>query len=306
MNEAHRLHTMLETGAKAPTDFVTGCIHFDRIDIPIDHELRLAYSHGLATKQNINQYYFVAVSYSGVVHASDCRTLKDGIASEFLSFKLPHGLKICGVRHDFEVKIEVYGWSVVDEKSHCSKGMTLKSKLTPKKSNKQKLVASPGGPMAIRTSQFTLRGSLTLTHKNLLKKKQSLTELNDKSLNGMIDLQVKLEPEFKKSYSNFLHFYEDSDGSWRRRWVKLEGHLLKYWLTPEAAERGEEPLNEIDMKLCVNPYIGRLTTDICPRKNSFSLILASYPDKTANRVNYILNKNYSSINRLVLYYNCAI
>lgn len=294
MNEAHRLQTMLHLNPKVPTDFVTGSIDFERIDIPIDHELRLAYSHGLATKQNINQFYFVAVSYSGVVHASECRTLKDGISSEFLSFKLPHGLKICGVRHEFEVKIEVYGWSVVEDKVHGSKG--LKLKLTPKKA-KQKLAPSPAGPMVIRNSQFTLRGSLTLTHKNLLKKKQTLSECTDKSLNGMIDLQVKLEPEFKKCYSNFLHFYEDSDGSWRRRWAKLDGHTLKCWLTPESAERGDAPLIEIDMKLCINPFVGRVTSDVCPRKHSFSIILASYPDKTANRVNYILNKNYSSVTR---------
>lgn len=295
MNEAHRLQTLLQTNTKAPTDFVTGSIDFERIDVPIDHQLRLAYSHGLAAKEFLNQFYFVAVSYSGVVHASECRTLREGIASEFLSFKLPHGLKICGVRHDFEVKIEIFGWTVVEEKSHGSKG--LKSKLTPKKSNKQKVISSPATAMAIRNSQFTLRGSLTLTHKNLLKKKQALTEFLDKSLNGTVDLQVKLEPEFKKSYSNFLHFYEDSDGSWRRRWVKLEGHKLFYWLTPESAERGDPPLNEIDMKLCINPSISRLTSDVCPRKNSFSLILATYPDQTANRINYLLNKNYTSVNR---------
>ena len=118
MNEAHRLQTLVQSNMKAPSDFVTGSIDFERIDVPVDHQLRLAYSHGLAAKEYMNQFYFVAVSYSGVVHASECRTLREGIASEFLSFKLPHGLKICGVRHDFEVKIEIFGWTVVEDKSH--------------------------------------------------------------------------------------------------------------------------------------------------------------------------------------------
>lgn len=294
MNEAHRLQTLLQTKKKGSSDFVTGSIHFDRIDVPVDHQLRLAFSHGLAVKEFLNQFYFVAVSYSGVVHASECRTLREGIASEFLSFKLPHGLKICGVRHDFEVKIEIFGWTVVEEKSQGSKG--FKSKLTPKKS-KQRAVSSPTCAVGVRDSQFTLRGSLTLTHRNLVKKKQPLTEFLDKSLNGTVDLQVRLEPEFKKSYSNFLHFYEDSDGSWRRRWVKLEGHRLIYWLTPESADRDDPPLNQIDLKFCINPSIARLPSDVCPRKNSFSLILATYPDQTANRINYLLNKNYTSVNR---------
>ncbi|XP_077125351.1 anillin isoform X1 [Ranitomeya variabilis] len=229
-------------------------------------------------------YYFFIILRSGAENmvATPLTSISSSMKGDALSF--PTIFTLEDVSNDFEVCIDVYSLAQQKEfptsdkrkKAVKSKAITPKRLLTSiTKSNiHTPALASPGGPNAVRTSNFVLVG----THKLSLASVGSNKFLLDKvpflsPLEGHICLRLKCQVNSFVEEKGFLTMFEDVSGfgAWHRRWCVLSGYCISYWTYPDDEKR-KNPIGRINLANCTSKKIEPANREFCARPNTFELI----------------------------------
>ncbi|OXB83210.1 UNVERIFIED_CONTAM: hypothetical protein H355_001962 [Colinus virginianus] len=240
-------------------------------------------------------YYFVIILRSGAENmvATPLTSTASSLNGDALTFTTTFTMH--DVSNDFEINIEVY--SLVQRKEAPStdkKKKANKSKvITPKRlltsitsvSRNVTLVtaclepfstamASPGGPNAVRTTNFILVGSHKLSLSSVGNTKFALEKVPFLSpLEGHIYLKLKCQVDSSVEEKGFLTMFEDVSGfgAWHRRWCVLSGNCISYWTYPDDEKR-KHPLGRINLANCTNRQIEPANREFCARPNTFELI----------------------------------
>ncbi|XP_073534342.1 anillin [Phyllobates terribilis] len=229
-------------------------------------------------------YYFFIILRSGAENmvATPLTSISSSMKGDALSF--PTIFTLEDVSNNFEVYIDVYSLAQPKEfptsdkrkKAVKSKAITPKRLLTSiTKSNiHTPALASPGGPNAVRTSNFVLVG----THKLSLASVGSNKFLLDKvpflsPLEGHICLKLKCQVNYFVEEKGFLTMFEDVSGfgAWHRRWCVLSGYCISYWTYPDD-ERRKNPIGRINLANCTSKKIEPANREFCARPNTLELI----------------------------------
>ncbi|MEQ2243214.1 hypothetical protein ILYODFUR_004753 [Ilyodon furcidens] len=202
-----------------------------------------------------------------------------GLSGDTLTF--PTKFTLSDVSSDFKIDLEVYCLVQKPEicnekkkKSSKSKAITPKRFLTITKSAQTPVVASPGGPNAVRTSNFVLVGSHTLTLSSIGKNKFPLEKVPFLCpLEGHIHLKMQCEVGVKVEERGFLTMFEDVSGfgAWHRRWCVLSGYCISYWTYPDDEKR-KNPIGRINLAICTSKKVEPANREFCARPNTFELI----------------------------------
>ncbi|MEE6465747.1 hypothetical protein FKM82_006673 [Ascaphus truei] len=235
-------------------------------------------------KPDSANYYFFIMLRAGTENmvatpmASTSSSMKGDALAFPMTFSLEH------VSNDFEIYIDVY--SLVQKKegpaSDKRKKVTKSKAITPKrlltsitKSNiHTPALSSPGGPNAVRTSNFVLVGSHKLTlasigsNKFLLDKVPFLCPLE-----GHLCLKLKCQVDSFVEEKGFLTMFEDVSGfgSWHRRWCVLSGYCISYWTYPDDEKR-KHPIGRLNLANCTSRKIEPANREFCARPNTLELI----------------------------------
>uniref|UniRef100_H3DLD4 Anillin n=1 Tax=Tetraodon nigroviridis TaxID=99883 RepID=H3DLD4_TETNG len=197
------------------------------------------------------------------------------------TFTFPTKFTLSDVSADFEVDLEVYG--LVQKREVCndkkkkpnkSKAITPKRFLAITKSAQTPVVASPGGPNAVRTSSFVLLGSHKLTLGSIGKTKFALEKVPFLCpLEGHVHLQLQCEVGSRLEDRGFLNMFEDVSGlgAWHRRWCVLQGYCISFWRYPDDEKR-KSPIGRINLANCTSTTVGPVNREFCARPNTLELI----------------------------------
>ncbi|XP_033854813.3 anillin isoform X2 [Acipenser ruthenus] len=274
-----------------------GSVALSEIRLP----LKADFICSAANKPDAANYYFFIMIRAGAENtvATPLSSTQNALCGDALSF--PTKFTLPDVSSDFEIDMEVY--SLVQrqdipadkrKKGNKSKAITPKRLLTSiTKSNLQTpVLASPGGPNAVRTSHFVLVGSHKLTlssvGKNTFpldkmryegKDKQILGDMfQDKvpfmsPLEGHIYLKLQCQVGSSVEERGFLTMFEDVSGfgAWHRRWCVLSEYCISYWTYPDDEKR-KNPIGRINLSNCTSRKIDPANREFCARPNTFELI----------------------------------
>lgn len=236
-------------------------------------------------KPDAANYYYLIILKAGAVNmvATPLASTSNSLNGDALTFTTTFTLQ--DVSNDFEINIEVY--SLVQKKDPLGldkKKKTSKSKaITPKrlltsittKSNiASSVMASPGGLNAVRTSNFALVGSYTLSLSSVGNTKFVLDKVPFlSSLEGHIYLKIKCQVNSSVEERGFLTIFEDVSGfgAWHRRWCVLSGNCISYWTYPDDEKR-KNPIGRINLANCTSRQIEPANREFCARRNTFELI----------------------------------
>ncbi|XP_017357690.1 anillin isoform X3 [Cebus imitator] len=254
-------------------------------------------------KPDAANYYYLIILKAGAENmvATPLASTSNSLNGDALTFTTTFTLQ--DVSNDFEINIEVY--SLVQKKDPAGldkKKKTSKSKaITPKrlltsitaKSNiHSSVMASPGGLNVVRTSNFTLAGSYTLSLASVGNTKFALDKINYdvrerellgylfqekvpflSSLEGHIYLKIKCQVNSSVEERGFLTIFEDVSGfgAWHRRWCVLSGNCISYWTYPDDEKR-KNPIGRINLANCTSHQIEPANREFCARRNTFELI----------------------------------
>ncbi|XP_066531558.1 anillin isoform X2 [Hoplias malabaricus] len=246
-----------------------------------------------------NHYFFVMIragpENTVATPLANTRSVLSGDALTFSTrFTLPN------VSSDFEIDIEVYYLvqkrelpSDKRKKTNKSKAITPKRFLAISKTNLQTpVMASPGGPNAVRTSNFILVGSHKLTLASIGKNKFLLEKIKCQGseskllcdmfqnkvpflcpMEGHIYLKMQCEVGSRVEERGFLTMFEDVSGfgAWHRRWCVLSGYCISYWTYPDDEKR-KNPIGRINLASCTSRKVEPANREFCARPNTFELI----------------------------------
>ncbi|XP_053322645.1 anillin isoform X2 [Spea bombifrons] len=229
-------------------------------------------------------YYFFIMIRSGAENmvGTPLASISSSMKGDALTF--PTSFTLEDVSSDFEIYIDVY--SLVQRKEGPGtdkKKKAMKSKaITPKrlltsitKSNiHTPALASPGGPNAVRTSNFVLVGSHKLSLSSVGSNKFLLDKVPFLSpLEGHVCLKLKCQVNSFVEEKGFLTMFEDVSGfgAWHRRWCVLSGYCISYWTYPDD-ERRKNPIGRINLANCTSKKIEPANREFCARPNTFELI----------------------------------
>lgn len=240
---------------------------------------------GTVQKPEAANYYYVIILRSGAENmvATPLASTASSLNGDALTFTTTFTMH--DVSNDFEINIEVY--SLVQRKEAPStdkKKKANKSKvITPKRlltsiTSKSTLLtpamASPGGPNAVRTTNFILVGTHKLSLSSVGHAKFALDKVPVLSpLEGHIYLKLKCQVDSSVEEKGFLTMFEDVSGfgAWHRRWCVLSGNCISYWTYPDDEKR-KHPLGRINLANCTNRQIEPVNREFCARPNTFELI----------------------------------
>ncbi|XP_030268574.1 anillin isoform X4 [Sparus aurata] len=249
-----------------------------------------------ANKPESTKYSFFVMIRAGAENtvATPLASTHRGLSGDTLAF--PTTFTISDVSSNFEIDIEVYG--LVQKREVCSdkKKKPNKSKMiwrqvyeahdlcmsaiTPKrflaitKSVQTPVLASPGGPNAVRTSNFVLVASHKLTLSCIGKNKFPLEKVPFLCpLEGHIYLKMQCEVGSKVEGKGFLTMFEDVSGfgAWHRRWCVLSGYCISYWTYPDDEKR-KNPIGRINLANCTSNKVEPANREFCARPHTFELI----------------------------------
>ncbi|XP_030268575.1 anillin isoform X5 [Sparus aurata] len=234
-----------------------------------------------ANKPESTKYSFFVMIRAGAENtvATPLASTHRGLSGDTLAF--PTTFTISDVSSNFEIDIEVYG--LVQKREVCSdkKKKPNKSKaITPKrflaitKSVQTPVLASPGGPNAVRTSNFVLVASHKLTLSCIGKNKFPLEKVPFLCpLEGHIYLKMQCEVGSKVEGKGFLTMFEDVSGfgAWHRRWCVLSGYCISYWTYPDDEKR-KNPIGRINLANCTSNKVEPANREFCARPHTFELI----------------------------------
>ncbi|XP_026156430.1 anillin isoform X2 [Mastacembelus armatus] len=267
------------------------------------HELRLPlkadFVCSTANKPESTKHSFFIMIRAGAENtvATPLASTHRGLSGDTLTF--PTKFTISDIYSDFEIDIEVY--CLVQKREVCSdkkkkpnksKAITPKRFLTITKTGQTPVVASPGGPNAVRTSNFVLVGSHKLTLSSIGKNKFPLAKIKYEGresellsgifhtevpflcpLEGHIYLKMQCEVGSKVEEKGFLTMFEDVSGfgAWHRRWCVLSGYCISYWTYPDDEKR-KKPIGCINLANCTSQKVDPANREFCARPNTFELI----------------------------------
>ncbi|MGH0132830.1 UNVERIFIED_CONTAM: hypothetical protein FKN15_052585 [Acipenser sinensis] len=266
-----------------------GSVALSEIRLP----LKADFICSAANKPDAANYYFFIMIRAGAENtvATPLSSTQNALCGDALSF--PTKFTLPDVSSDFEIDMEVY--SLVQrqdipadkrKKGNKSKVVSLKLLVVVKafvsiivvykeKSNLQTpVLASPGGPNAVRTSHFVLVGSHKLTLSSVGKNKFPLDKVPFMSpLEGHIYLKLQCQVGSSVEERGFLTMFEDVSGfgAWHRRWCVLSEYCISYWTYPDDEKR-KNPIGRINLSNCTSRKIDPANREFCARPNTFELI----------------------------------
>lgn len=230
--------------------------------------------------ESANHYFFIMIR-AGAENtvATPLASTRSALSGDALTFSTKFTMS--DVSNDFGIDIEVYYMVQKRELQTDKKKKPSKSKaITPKrflaitKSSQTPVMASPGGPNAVRTSNFILVGSHKLTLASIGKNKFPLEKVPFLCpLEGHIYLKMQCEVGSKVEERGFLTMFEDVSGfgAWHRRWCVLSGYCISYWTYPDD-ERRKRPMGRINLANCTSRKVEPANREFCARPNTFELI----------------------------------
>ncbi|XP_057683182.1 anillin isoform X2 [Corythoichthys intestinalis] len=202
-----------------------------------------------------------------------------GLSGDTLTF--PTKFSVSHVSSEFAIDLEVYCLIQKREiggdkkkKASKSKAITPKRFLAITKGAQTPVVASPGGPGAVRTSNFVLVGSHKLTLSSIGAKRFPLEKVPFLCpLEGHVYLQMLCQVSMKVEEKGFLTMFEDVSGfgAWHRRWCILSGNCISYWTYPND-EKTKNPIGRINLANCTTKSVEPVNREFCARPNTFELI----------------------------------
>ncbi|XP_058475110.1 anillin isoform X2 [Solea solea] len=272
-----------------------GSITLQGIRLP----LKADFVCSIANKPESTKYSFFIMIRAGAENtvATPLASTHRGLSGDTLTF--PTKFTLSDVSGDFVIDIEVY--CLVQKPEVCSdkKKKASKSKaITPKrflgitKSVQTPVMASPGGPNAVRSSNFVLVGSHKLTLSSIGKNKFPLEKIIYEGcerellsdlfhikvpflcpLEGHVYLKMQCEVGSKVEERGFLTMFEDVSGfgAWHRRWCVLSGYCVSYWTYPDDEKR-KTPIGRINLSNCTSKRVEPANREFCARPNTFELI----------------------------------
>ncbi|NXO25806.1 ANLN protein, partial [Cisticola juncidis] len=275
----HKRNKSASTSAEfAPS---RGSVSISEMRLP----LKADFVCGTVPKPETGTYYYVIILRSGGENmvATPLASTASSLNGDALTFTTTFTLH--DVSNDFEISIEVYSWvqrkevtsSDKRKKTNKSKVITPKRLLTSITSKSNLLtpaMASPGGPNAIRSTNFILVGSHKLSLSSVGNTKFALDKVPFLSpLEGHIYLKLKCQVDSLVEEKGFLTMFEDVSGfgAWHRRWCVLSGNCISYWTYPDDEKR-KHPLGRINLANCTNHRIEPANREFCARPNTFELI----------------------------------
>ncbi|XP_030003215.1 anillin isoform X2 [Sphaeramia orbicularis] len=252
-----------------------------------------------ANKPEATKHSFFIMIRAGAENtvATPLASTHRGLSGDTLTY--PTRFTISDVTSDFEIDIEVY--CLVQKRDICNdkkKKLNKTKAITPKrflaitKSGQTPVVASPGGPNAVRTSNFVLVGSHKLSLSSIGKNKFQLGKIKYEGsesellsgmflhkvpflcpLEGHIYLKMKCEVGSKVEERGFLTMFEDVSGfgAWHRRWCVLSGYCISYWTYPDDEKR-KNPIGRLNLANCTSRKVEPANREFCARPNTFELI----------------------------------
>ncbi|NXB14803.1 ANLN protein, partial [Rhagologus leucostigma] len=276
-------HNKRNKAASTSAEFAPsrGSVSISEMRLP----LKADFVCGTVQKPEAGNYYYVIILRSGAENmvATPLASTASSLNGDALAFTTTFTMH--DVSNDFEINIEVYSWVQRKEVTSTDKRKkTNKSKvITPKRlltsiTSKSNLLtpvmASPGGPNAIRSTNFILVGSHKLSLSSVGNTKFALDKVPFLSpLEGHIYLKLKCQVDSLVEEKGFLTMFEDVSGfgAWHRRWCVLSGNCISYWTYPDDEKR-KHPLGRINLANCTNHQIEPANREFCARPNTFELI----------------------------------
>uniref|UniRef100_A0A4W5PJL3 Anillin n=1 Tax=Hucho hucho TaxID=62062 RepID=A0A4W5PJL3_9TELE len=228
-----------------------------------------------------SSHYFFIMIRAGAENtvATPLASTRSAISGDAITFSTKFTMP--DVSNDFAIDIEVYCLVQKRElnpdkrkKPSKSKAITPKRFLAITKSSLTPVVASPGGPNAVRTSNFVLVGSHKLTLASIGKNKFSLEKVPFLCpLEGHLYLKMQCEVGSLVEERGFLTMFEDVSGfgAWHRRWCVLSGYSISYWTYPDDEKR-KNPIGRINLANCTSCKVEPANREFCARPNTFELI----------------------------------
>ncbi|CAN2389321.1 Anillin, partial [Pristimantis euphronides] len=245
--------------------------------------------------ESAGHYFLILIRYGAYdVVATPLASTSDAQTGDTILF--PTTVTLNDALSDFKVEIEVY--SLAQAGFALEKRKSLKPKITPKKllsSRKPSLTSpacSPAVNTPVRSSNFLLVGSLTLTLESLGKIKFPLEKMKLEgpvgrmlgshfqdqvpflsSLEGNLYLKVQCQSHSSIQRSGFLTMFEDVGGlgAWHRRWCVLSGNTLSFWAYPDQ-ENCKEPMGMINLINCTTAKVQAAKRESCARPHTVELI----------------------------------
>ncbi|KFM03601.1 Actin-binding protein anillin, partial [Aptenodytes forsteri] len=276
-------HSRRNKAASTSTEFAPsrGSVSISEMRLP----LKADFVCGTVQKPEAANYYYVIILRSGAENmvATPLASTASSLNGDALTFTTTFTMH--DVSNDFEINIEVY--SLVQRKEVTSTDKRKKANkskvITPKRlltsiTSKSTLLtpamASPGGPNAVRATNFILVGSHKLSLSSVGNAKFALDKVPFLSpLEGHIYLKLKCQVDSSVEEKGFLTMFEDVSGfgAWHRRWCVLSGNCISYWTYPDDEKR-KHPLGRINLANCTNHQIEPANREFCARPNTFELI----------------------------------
>ncbi|XP_059511840.1 anillin isoform X1 [Myotis daubentonii] len=290
-----------KAGLLSQREFVPskGSVTLSEIRLP----LKADFVCSTVQKPDAATYSFLIILKAGAENmvATPLASTTTSLNGDALTFSTTYTLE--DVSNDFEISIEVYSLvqkkdpSVPDKKkkAYKSKAITPKrllTSITTKSSLHSSVMASPGGLHAVRTSNFILVGSYTLSLSSVGNTKFALDKINYdvkerellgylfqekvpflSPLEGHIYLKIKCQVNSSVEEKGFLTIFEDVSGfgAWHRRWCILSGNCISYWTYPDDEKR-KNPIGRINLANCTSRQIEPANREFCARRNTFELI----------------------------------
>lgn len=288
-------------GVLSQSEFVPskGSVTLSEIRLP----LKADFVCSTAQKPDAAAYSFLVILKAGAENmvATPLASTATSLNGDALAFSTTYTLE--DVSNDFEISIEVYSLvqkkdpSVPDKKKKASKSKAITPKRlltsrTTKSALHASVMASPGGLHAVRTSNFILVGSYTLSLSSVGNTKFALDKINYdvkerellgylfqekvpflSPLEGHIYLKIKCQVNSSVEEKGFLTIFEDVSGfgAWHRRWCILSGNCISYWTYPDDEKR-KNPIGRINLANCTSRQIEPANREFCARRNTFELI----------------------------------
>ncbi|XP_058534039.1 anillin isoform X2 [Ochotona princeps] len=290
-----------KAGAKSQDEFVPskGSVTLSEIRLPLKADFVCSTSQ----KPDAANYYYLIILKAGAENmvATPLASISNSLNGDALTFTTTFTLQ--DVSNDFEINIEVYSLvqkkdlSGPDKKKKPSKSKAITPKrflstITAKSTLHSSVMASPGGLNAVRTSNFALVGSYTLSLASVGNTKFALEKINYglkerellgylfqekvpflSPLEGHIYLKIKCQVNSNVEERGFLTIFEDVSGfgAWHRRWCILSGNCISYWTYPDDEKR-KNPIGRINLANCTSRQIEPANREFCARRNTFELI----------------------------------
>nr|XP_020145493.1 anillin isoform X2 [Microcebus murinus] len=288
-------------GPISKSEFVPskGSVTLSEIRLP----LKADFVCSTVQKSDAANYYYLIILKAGAENmvATPLASTSNSLNGDALTFTTTFTLQ--DVSNDFEINIEVYSLvqkkdsSGLDKKKKTSKSKAITPKrlltsMSTKSTIHSSVMASPGGLNAVRTSNFALVGSYTLSLSSVGNTKFALDKINydvkaqellgymfqEKvpflaPLEGHIYLKIKCQVNSSVEERSFLTIFEDVSGfgAWHRRWCVLSGNCISYWTYPDDEKR-KNPIGRINLANCTSRQIEPANREFCARRNTFELI----------------------------------